>query len=59
MTSRKKAEPKEGPKATEAGASKPESTPSKPPADGGLAALQAKADADTARGYIGPEKESA
>jgi hypothetical protein len=51
MTARKKAEPEAG--------STPAPTPSaKPTDDIGLAALQVKADADAARGYIGPEKEN-
>jgi hypothetical protein len=53
MTARKKAEPE-----TKAGVV-PEPKPSANSTDDiGLAALQAKADADAARGYIGPEKEN-
>jgi hypothetical protein len=60
MTARKKAEPKGEPKAAPAETPTPEPTPtpSKPSTVGGLAELQAKADADTARGYTGPEKEN-
>ena len=51
MTARKKAEPEA------AETSEPKPSP-KSTDDGGLAALQAKADVDAARGYIGPEKEN-
>jgi hypothetical protein len=57
MTASKKVEPKEEPKAAPAQTPKSESKPSKSSVVGGLAELQAKADTDTARGYIGPEKE--
>jgi hypothetical protein len=53
MTARKKAEPE-----AEAGSTPAPTPPPKSTDDGGLAALQVKADADAARGYIGPEKEN-
>jgi hypothetical protein len=53
MTARKKAEPE-----TEAGITTGPKPSAKSTDDIGLAALQVKADADAARGYIGPEKEN-
>lgn len=58
MTARKKAAPKEDQKAEPAETPTPEPTPPKSPSVGGLAELQAKADANAARGYSGPEKEN-
>jgi len=58
MTARKtepKAEPQATPAETPDSKPKPSNSPS---VVGGLAELQAKADADTARGYTGPEKEN-
>jgi hypothetical protein len=54
MTAKKKAAPKGELAETPA----VESASSKSTAIGGLAELQAKADADAARGYKGPEKEN-
>jgi hypothetical protein len=56
MSAGKKAEPKE-PKPEPAESPKLKPTPQSSVV-GGLAELQANADADTARGYTGPEKEN-
>lgn len=59
MTAKKKAESNEGkPKVEQAETPEPKPAPSKSTVVGGLAELQAKADADAARGYKGPEKEN-
>jgi hypothetical protein len=58
MTAKKKAEPKGEPKVELAETPKPEPSPPKSTAVGGLAELQAKADATAARGYLGPAKEN-
>ncbi len=58
MTAKPKAASKE-PEAKPETPPAPEKASPKSSAVGGLAELQAKADADTARGYTGPEKESA
>jgi hypothetical protein len=57
MTARKKAKPTEE-KAKPAETPAPEPSTPKSTAVGGLAELQAKADANAARGYSGPEKEN-